>query len=54
MYRFINLSQHDPTGSLHSTPYIEIADRATGPLFVGSAPGLAPRVKAGLPAEMAP
>ena len=51
LYRNVFIGQE---GSLHNTPYIEVAYLVIGLLVVCVAPGLAGRVKAGLAAGMAP
>jgi hypothetical protein len=51
LYRNVFIGQ---VGSLHNTPYIEVAYLVIGLLVVCVAPGLAGRVKAGLAAGMAP
>ena len=51
LYRNVFIGQE---GSLHSTPYIEVAYLVIGLVVVCVAPGLAGRVKAGLAAGMAP
>lgn len=51
IYRNVFIGQ---VGSLHNTPYIEVAYPVIGLTVVCVSPGLAGRVKAGLAAGMAP